>query len=160
MKIFTMSNVADKDGIQHFSAHKKKIFNYQFEKAIANKSIQLIKLLNVQSKKQSSPLKVTVKMQAGWKIILIFSLLLQMLTFSQLGLVTAIVCVQDLFFLFFGHHLSAKRWGMENKIRVMPIYLIYSTIETEMIEICNSLNIDEISIPLTHFKWMKAKIIT
>lgn len=42
----------------------------------------------------------------------------------------------------------------------MPIYLIYSAIETEMIEICNSLNIDEISFPLTHFKWMKGKIIT
>ena len=49
---------------------------------------------------------------------------------------------------------------MENKIRVMPIYLIYSAIETEMIEICNSLNIDGISFPLTHFKWMKATIIT
>lgn len=49
---------------------------------------------------------------------------------------------------------------MENKIRVMPIYLIYSAIETGMIEICNSLNIDEISFPLTHFKWMKANIIT
>lgn len=77
-----MSNLAVKDGIQHFSAHEKKIFNYLFVKAIANKSIQLIKLLNVQSKNQSSPLKVTVKMQASWKIILIFLLLLQMLTFS------------------------------------------------------------------------------
>ena len=46
------------------------------------------------------PIKSDRQMQAGWKIILIFSLLLQMLTFSQLGLVTAIVCVQDLFYFF------------------------------------------------------------
>lgn len=63
----------------HYSSFphtKKKLFNYQFEKAIANKSIQLIKLLNVQSKNQSSLLKMTVKLQAIWKIILILLLLL------------------------------------------------------------------------------------
>lgn len=42
-----------------------------------------------------------------------------------------------------------------NKFQVMPIYLIYSAIETKMIEnIRNSLNVDEISFPLTFFSFL------